>query len=309
MLVVIGIILVLAGLLLPSLTKAYRSAQRTAMAADLNAIGVALEAYKKDFGAYPRVVKDAGTAPTVTRPNPMTGAQVLAFALMGPAPATDASAVPGQRPIQDGADGFGFRTQRAGTTLQGKTYQPYLQSDRFKCMDPMDDAAPGQTNNDPVTHALRFCLLDRNNKPILYFPASPGRPNLKMSPVAGAPAPYVDSSIASGLTTSEGARFDADDNLMWFGDDPVAYASTAIGSGPDATNALKRIRVMLGETVMADGILQDGEKDVDLPFVLWSAGPDERFGPGGLSTASPTDLEDSDRPLITKCDDVTNFRQ
>jgi prepilin-type N-terminal cleavage/methylation domain-containing protein len=321
MLVVIGIILVLAGLLLPSLAGAYRSAQRTAMAADLNAIGVALEAYKKDFGSYPRVVKDpATTVIDPTHPNPMLGAQMLAFALMGPARATDPAATANARLIQDGADGFGFRVQRtAGNdgnlntpddVMQGKTYPPYLQSDRFKCMDPMDDAAPAQTNNIADTHALRFCLLDRNNKPILYFPASSAHPNVKIAPaVAGAPAPYVDSSIATG-NASEGSLYDGDDNLMWFTNDPTTYASaamTAAASQPDKDISLKRIRVLLGETKTANGVIENGETPVDLPFLLWSAGPDEKFGPVDLSTASPTALEDSDAAVIRKCDDVTNF--
>jgi hypothetical protein len=71
--------------------------------------------------------------------------------------------------------------------------------------------------------------------------------------------------------------------------------------------ALKRIRVLLGETVTPNGVVEQGENAVDRPFVLWSAGPDERFGPIDLSTGAA--LTDSDRSIIAKCDDVTNFRQ
>src|SRR5829696_9407753 len=72
LLVVIGIIVLLAGLLLPMLYKTYRSASRTRLAADLNSIGVALDAYKSDFGDYPRV------------PAAGTGFAVLGKALIGP---------------------------------------------------------------------------------------------------------------------------------------------------------------------------------------------------------------------------------
>src|SRR4051812_10953586 len=72
MLVTIAIIVLLAGLLLPMLYKTYRSASRTRLAADLNSIGVALDAYKSDFGDYPRV------------PAAGTGFATLGKALVGP---------------------------------------------------------------------------------------------------------------------------------------------------------------------------------------------------------------------------------
>src|SRR4051812_7886736 len=54
LLVVIGIIMTLAAILLPALNTAYRNATRARMAGDLQAIVTALEAYKADFGDYPR---------------------------------------------------------------------------------------------------------------------------------------------------------------------------------------------------------------------------------------------------------------
>src|SRR4051794_26541730 len=79
MLVVIGIIVVLVGMLMPSLNRAWKSAVRSSLANDLQAIATALEAYRQDFGDYPRVVKDTSLTdpPPANRPNPMTGAQVL----------------------------------------------------------------------------------------------------------------------------------------------------------------------------------------------------------------------------------------
>ena len=53
--VVVGILLILAGILLPMGMKAYSNAGRARDAADLQAIAVALDAYKADMGDYPRL--------------------------------------------------------------------------------------------------------------------------------------------------------------------------------------------------------------------------------------------------------------
>src|SRR4051794_24350654 len=55
MLVVIGVLVLVAGLLLPMLTRAYRQSSRARTAADLQAIAAGLEAYKQDFGDYPDI--------------------------------------------------------------------------------------------------------------------------------------------------------------------------------------------------------------------------------------------------------------
>src|SRR5690348_16168645 len=51
---VIGILVSLVAILLPAVNKAYKTAQRTSMQADIAAISQALDAYQKDFGDYPR---------------------------------------------------------------------------------------------------------------------------------------------------------------------------------------------------------------------------------------------------------------
>jgi prepilin-type N-terminal cleavage/methylation domain-containing protein len=333
LLVVIGIIVVLAGLLLPAITGAYKKAQRAAMANDLQAVGAALDAYKRDFGDYPRVHTDPGLTPMADRPNPMTGAQMLCFALVGPAPKTEVGVTPTQRPKQDGQDGPGFRVLRLpgpdgtmNTPDDDLTVKPahsaYL-SDTFRYGDPMDPASPSQVSHDE-TNVLRYTLLDRNNKPILYFPASATKRNVTLPKTAGEPAPYVDSAIAGGAAQSESSRYDADDNIYWFADDPTTYATaTTFTPATDFALPLKRIRVMLGDVMGAadspssppttpDGIVQQYETPVDLPYLLWSSGPDEKFGPrdGGFAPNDMTaTVTQSDRSIIDKCDDVTNFRQ
>src|SRR4051812_49044875 len=55
MMVVIGVIIVLAGILIPTVLQARKGARRARIAADLNTITIALEAYQGDFGDFPRL--------------------------------------------------------------------------------------------------------------------------------------------------------------------------------------------------------------------------------------------------------------
>ncbi len=55
MLVVIGIIVLLIGIAVPMLNRAWKNAVRTRMAADLQAIATGLDAYRQDFKDYPRI--------------------------------------------------------------------------------------------------------------------------------------------------------------------------------------------------------------------------------------------------------------
>jgi type II secretory pathway pseudopilin PulG len=52
--VVVGILGLILATLLPMVQRARLSAKRTRLALDLNAIGIALDAYHDDFGDYPR---------------------------------------------------------------------------------------------------------------------------------------------------------------------------------------------------------------------------------------------------------------
>ncbi len=49
-LVTIGIIVLLISILLPMIISSIRTSERTKLKGDLNAIAMALEAYKQDFG-------------------------------------------------------------------------------------------------------------------------------------------------------------------------------------------------------------------------------------------------------------------
>src|ERR1700684_3577784 len=85
LLVVIGIIAILAGLLLPAVNHMRHVAQIAAGKADLQAIATALDAYKADFGDYPRntvLPKWATVQGGTATPAPIFLS--LATALMGP---------------------------------------------------------------------------------------------------------------------------------------------------------------------------------------------------------------------------------
>lgn len=149
MLVVIGIIMSLLAVLLPTVGAAWRTGVRTRMAADLQIIATGLEAYKADHQRYP-VVKGQGKNPeTISsfQSGPLTGSVMLGRAMIG-------------YDNTDGNPGPGFRTrkqitQSGDTFQQGRVYGPYVPADRIKY-----DA----TTNE---------LLDRNGKIICYYPGYP----------------------------------------------------------------------------------------------------------------------------------------
>ena len=82
MLTVIGIIAILLGLILPSLTMVRRIAKETKQKAQLTTIALALEAFKNDYGDYPPSDwwDESYPAPTI---QDYCGAQKLAEALLG----------------------------------------------------------------------------------------------------------------------------------------------------------------------------------------------------------------------------------
>jgi type II secretory pathway pseudopilin PulG len=286
LLVVIGIIILVVGIAMPSLTRAWRTADRTRTAGDLQAIAAALEAYRQDHGDYPRVRFDTALAPNIAdRPNPPSGAQILCQALVAPAPATEMGGAAAGRRKQDGADGPGFRTR--GTT--GRVYGPYLPPEKFKIRTPGVPAEP----NPPGY--LTMCILDRYDRPILYFPASTAKPNITINEGGRPGFVHTDTPTANG-PQSEFSLYDADDNLA-----PPYFQRTA--GDPEG---IRRIRLMLGDR-NTNGIIEAAAGEsaaTTAPFLLWSSGPDELFGPNADLAAPVGTLDAQDVP---RCDDVTNF--
>lgn len=130
LLVAIGIIAVLASLLLTGVMRAVGHGETAAVEANLRTIGMALDAYKQDFGSYPSI-----------DPSDTTGSRALCRCLLAPGPR--GSTVPSVSvPGADGADGFGFRPARkpnldangvlVSYSYRGQVFGPYVQPENFR---------------------------------------------------------------------------------------------------------------------------------------------------------------------------------
>jgi type II secretory pathway pseudopilin PulG len=300
MMTVVGILALLVGILLPALVHVYGRASKTRVAADFGAISTALEAYRQDFGDYPRA--NSGY--------PNTGFGTLGFALVGPGPAAGAPPTfdnsltydPGAvvssgvatyiclRPSSgnavtnnyywalffgwhDGADGPGFRTGTGTIDTNGdgipdsgvptgRTWGPYMSADHMK----VNGAG----------------LIDHTGNPILYFPA-----NKKANPT-------LPNGFVGAVSQS---MFNANDNF-----------EQARRSGEPNGVVLDRIRLMFGDYNL-NGQIDSGNSPTEVPppqgYVLWSAGSDGVLGPTGPFVAG-ADASENQRQ-VQKCDDVTNI--
>jgi prepilin-type N-terminal cleavage/methylation domain-containing protein len=302
-LVSMGIIVLLVALLVPFLSRAFRKGGEYRTQADLNSIAMALEAYRQDFGDIPRTS------------GPNSGAATLCKALIGPyggsalLPPYDGTksykagecvSVGSEQYLalqnstgaattdplfwakfdpRDGADGPGFKV-RTGAALSG----PY--------MDPAKTKVQGSF------------ILDSLGRPILYFPARPGRITVTQS----APLPMYVDRYYNGAPPNPAALFNADDNFE-------AYRH---GEGTaDDKKVLSRIRLMFRDYhpngyIETDAATPDNnELPISQPYVLVAAGPDGLFGPAGYT---PPDTLDSatateNRKAVNSCDDVMNLQK
>jgi prepilin-type N-terminal cleavage/methylation domain-containing protein len=125
LLVVMGIIAILAGLLLPVVSKMRRSASIMGEKADFVSISSALDQYKEDFGDYPRndilprFATNPGATPPVLAPIHLT----LAAALLGAGPQVTQITSGGVYMVGDGADGLGFRGQTTNYSISPTAVQ------------------------------------------------------------------------------------------------------------------------------------------------------------------------------------------
>jgi type II secretory pathway pseudopilin PulG len=321
-LVVIGIIIVLAGILVPLVGRAMRQAKQTRTAADLQSITVAIEAFKTDHGFYP------GAEPVIA---PNTGAAILGRYLNGPLgdgyipPAGPPAAPndPADPPAYDGAKayaagdvvGSGANTWVALIPNTGvptgdlKTWAPCnllrdgADGPGFRMRDGGKKFGPYMDSGKVAMRGVAF--IDGNGNPILYFLGNPAK--LNFSSTATTAAQFVGrSSQAMPVGNKSAMKYDADDNF-----EPFRRAGETSDNTANATtngSPLQRIRAMLGD-YDNDGLIETnlGEKIVtEAPFLLWAAGTDGKFGPDADMTApdNTLDVKDADR-----CDDVTNFRQ
>lgn len=318
LIVVITIVTLLMSLLLVGVMVARERSQRARIQADFQAIAVALEAYKQDFGDYPRVPElenPRSGYPTTPEKFPaiggpmeigaylpnaqyIAGSEVLCWALVGPYDAgptghyTDAMKDGNANPKfpmfgypaadirpGDGADGSGFRLNPVEPGGDG-------------VLGTADDVpARGQVyspylNMDRFKIARNkdypryFFIQDAFENPILYFPASLAKPSPTVHLADRLISPPPNQSYVPPL-------YDFRDNETAF------WLSIDV----DPAVPLSRFLVMLGD-LNADGAINLGEQTPQtMPFLLWSAGPDGAFGP-----KDPTSKKDREG-----CDDVANL--
>lgn len=329
LLLVVGIIGLLAGILLPAVSKTYSKAIVIRTQADLQAISTALEAYKSDWGSYP----------VVTAAN--SGAAVLGKALIGPA--DEAILFTGSRsaPV------------RAGT-LQNTKPVTYAPTDNYKAgdvvlnggtMPSVNSFLDGSQNlmfvsvrDDNVGHTpgivgdfwwTPFVPYDGNNGPggrirLADAADANGQPLAAAGKVYG---PYLDpekykmsgpvlldrydspilyfpinKAANPRLHPTAPPSFGWSDTLTYpptvgtqsmvnLNDNLGPFVHPAATPAEASTNAaIYRVRVMLGD-VATNGYLDSGT-DIDppaLPFLLWTAGADKIFGPRGNGVANPGD--------------------
>jgi prepilin-type N-terminal cleavage/methylation domain-containing protein len=253
LLVVIAVILVLISILLPTIAKAYRNGVRTRMVADMGAIVTALEAYRTDHGDIPRISADPANWKHL-------GDALLCRTLLAPLPAVDANA--SEPDLHDGQDGNGFRVRPSivvgsVVTPQGKPYGPYLAADKFK------------TKFDVGTKSLYIADLSGNR--ILYLP---GRKGANLNAVGGyvGDVSYTDVLAVRPMFNLRDLHDTPtnDDRIKLFDNDTP-------GTGPD------KFRVLLGANTNGSGL----DPQLTGEYLLWGAGPDEKFGfEGAVSTAA-----------------------
>ena len=306
---VVVIIVVLMAIALPALNIARKKAMITHTASNLVAISTAIEAYKSDFRDFPRpegpYVGWAMLTKTMFSPGPSVGPippqplpvqnhpvgtvtsagkpgdpeyrEYVGFGIPDPSGGFTTTTQPPDNkqwavfPVSDGKDGAGFRARPGG-----QPYNAYLQDSKF--------------------HVRGMAILDMWDNPILYFAARPAKP----APAANGEWPLLPLTAAAG----DAAFYNAFHNISFFmrpGQDDVTNVQ-------HCTNARKRIEALLvvpGDNDF-DGVMETsgGRNEraaTDKAFLLWSAGPNGKFGPDYDTNANPT-ADD-----IRKVDDVTNF--
>lgn len=317
LLVVIGIMVILIGLLAPMAYRAYKTGKASKVKADFGAIATALEAYKVDFGDYPRPTADN------------TGFAELCKALIAPGGAVgymgttdgspmDPTVVPptfsgsktykaGEIVLQGSAPGL--RQPNTSifvcTSVLGTTATPADPSPAWALFWPFDgETGPGFRSRptiggvkqgkvhgpylNPGRMTVRgMALVDGEGNPILYFPAAQTKPNTT-KPNGYIGRPYTSTAPPAG--TEKAPLYNEFQGLVFF----------RHGTEADDTNSEPAFHAMLGD-MNYNGQIDPGEEQVSVPYILWAAGADGLFGPKG-NRGSPTKKD------VADCDDVANFR-
>jgi type II secretory pathway pseudopilin PulG len=280
LLVVIGLIALLMALLLPTLSVVMGRARRAKASATLASISLALEAYKQDFGDYPRFVP-GGEDPLNFRSGPR-GARLLTRALFGVAPAMEARSDVGVAdPHYLFGDGhgtpqapFGFRARRQVVTRDGESavlYSgpvsgPYLDPDRFDLLKTNDPAMIA----DGYVYGPDAVILDPQfREPILYYPGLAKPPPIsEFRPRALFPSETVGLYVDSYLEIErQQSMYDASPN--------------------EEVHPLQQLRRLLGD-LDNDGVIGPTERAATMaPYLLIASSTGSRAGSGGTYNENP----------------------
>jgi type II secretory pathway pseudopilin PulG len=312
LLVVIGIIVALIGILLPVVLHVMKAGRKSRAQADMQTIIMGLDAYKNDFGDYPRFSGPGGIgigSNIATQWDMMNqrGAELLCRALIGPGPAFVNPSPSVGSADNSGADGAGingegdstntnsllagpgFRTRvgvdaNGKSHAQGKVWGPYIPPDKFRIF--TLSTVPNLTTAIPSTTAAgtidaTTVILDSQGHTFLYFPASLTPPNLTVS----------GGYVANADPTSPPTVMPL---YNWFDNSLVP---------PDPLNnpkiktpiSLQHFQILMGDT-NHDGQIESTGNPPETPtytgpYILWSAGAD------GILGISPDG----------KSDNITNF--
>ncbi len=312
-LIVTAIIAILAGLVLVGVNHAQIASRITRARSDLGLIGTALEAYKADFGSYPRfpdeVTMDTDVAGSTggywLEKAPDRGARLLCRTLIAPGPAGTIGAngtVGTANPGEDGADGNGFRIRRTVVTstnppsFGGKVYGPYLQPDKWKLS--------YDTTGTIFPNMQDAKLLDHAGNIILYFPARPG----PVTVTGSYTFVNVINPLGSPGTSVPQPLYNQYDNSQYT-QDASPNANLALLPLPD-------MMYILGDRNQ-NGQIDPGEHAVTTdPYLLWTADPNNTFGDTNTNTTGsgtygiqPNGIDPSTKlPAVgSTCRAVCNF--
>ena len=301
LLIVIGIIALLAGLALPMLVKASKTASITRSRSDLALIETALSAYASDFqNVYPQLADITTVQQVANVPgsgfwldtSTDRGARLLCRALIGPGGAgqlSNGNSTAG--PGDDGYDGPGFRARRnvMNGVLGGRVYGPYLQADKWKLEYDPSSTYSTSTMSGAMADAK---LLDHNGNPVLYFPASVGPSAVTQQFGFVYPVNPMTTAVGSSIPRP----------LYNAYDDQTDTTPSAAGRTFLLAHDMQFIMGDRGPGNMPNGKLDAGETaTATLPYLLWTPGPTGKYGlqpdTTGLTTIPPGE----------KCDAICNF--
>jgi type II secretory pathway pseudopilin PulG len=264
LIVAMGIIIVLAGLLVPMLLKAYGAADRSRINSQLALIGTAIDSYRQDFNDIPR------WDPTPDSSLLMPGANLLGLKLIGPLDATglinttvptmpasgDLRLVTGVVSTYAGTAWFVVPTIGGGDGVNGPGFKSASKADFSKTAGPVRGPYV-----DPNRFIVRGTLIqDAAQNPVLYYPSRNRRADVRVATsgyidVGPTPSPTDDPRLVLRRRV-----FNSFDNTPEYLADRLTFA------------------IVMGDT-NNNGLIDNGDTQrAGSDYVLWTAGPDRQLG-------------------------------